>query len=533
MPKKKYTKKQIEFVRDLVEKGSNVTPAARKMCKHFGLVFDDDTYGRGMRKKMQKMGITNNVTVIEETDVFKEAQNKKHDKSKQRFIVSWAQSDTEVHKPFLRNMEVYAREIEADILIIAGRYKNPNSLASSKALVQTEKTLKNTWDGSILPYLDANRHNLHKHLVVLSDVKIQPTTSVPTSGLNGITGLESCIIGHPRVQMKSLPVVESYPNKLLVTTGAVTVPNYTDTAVGKKGEFHHQMGFVIVELDGKDFHIRQVTADKKGDFYDLMYCVKNGEVCICQEQVPALILGDLHLHEEDQVSIDTSFKMAEILRPDKIFLHDLGNGHSVSHHEQRDPFILLKREEDGSWSLQQELNSIVNWFKKYPQYDFISVQSNHNEFIDRWLRSEDWRKTKNKKLYLEFANVVASGGAPKGILAYYLKDKVKNLQSLALDESYNILGWELGIHSHVGVHGSKSSPTQLKNLPVKTVTGHSHVPNRIDGSLTVGTLTKLRLDYNKGASGWMASNVVIYPNGKAQHINIINGKFTTFNLNSL
>jgi hypothetical protein len=350
---------------------------------------------------------------------------------------------------------------------------------------------------------------------------------MPLTGLNSITGLESCIIGHPRVQLRSLPVVEGYPNKIILTTGSVTIPNYTDTAIGKKSEFHHQQGFTVVELDGDIFHVRQVTADKNGNFYDLKNKVKNGEVSESTKKVGALILGDLHLYDEDKLAVETSFKIAELLKPNKIFIHDLANGHSVSHHEQKDPFILLDREEDGSWRLQEELDNIVNWFTKYPQYEFISVQSNHNEFIDRWLRSEDWRKIKNKKLYLEFANVVANGKAPKGVIAYYLEDKVKNLYSLALDESYNISGFELGMHSHVGVHGSKSSPTQLKNLPVKTIVGHSHVPNRVDGSLIVGTLTKLRMGYNKGASGWLHSNVVIYPNGKAQHINIINGKFTT------
>lgn len=527
MAKNKYPKEQVEFVRKLVEEGSQVTPAAREMCKHFGLNFDDATYGRRMRKIMQKLGVTNNVATIEETDAFKEAQKKEHDKSKKRFIVSWAQSDTPVHKGFLKNMETYAEEINAELLIVAGRYKNPSSLSASKALKDKEKNVKNSWDSLVLPYLDANRHNLHKHLVVLSDVKIQPTASTPLTGLNNITGLESCIVGHPRVQLRSLPVVEGYPNKLVLTTGACTLPNYTDTAIGKKSEFHHQLGFVVVELDKDIFHVRQVTADVKGNFYDLMYCIKDGVVCVCNEEVPALIFGDLHLYEECKQSVKASFNMAELLKPKKIFIHDLANGHSVSHHEQRDPFLLLDREEDGTWRLQTELDNIVNWFKNYPQYEFISVQSNHNEFIDRWLRSEDWRKVKNKKLYLEFANVTANGLAPKGIIAYYLQDKVPNVYSLGLDESYNVLGWELGIHSHVGVHGSKSSPTQLKNLPVKTVVGHSHVPNRIDGSITAGTLTKLRVGYNRGASGWLNSNVVIYPNGKASHINIINGKFTT------
>lgn len=526
MGKKKYTEQQISFVKDLVENGEAVTRATMKMCLEFDINYNEST-GRVFRKIMQKTEVTNNVATIEDADVFKEAQNKQHDTSKKRFLVSWAQSDTNVHKGFLKNMEAYAEYIDAEVLIIAGRYKSPTSLSSSKALKDKEKNVKNTWDNSVLPYLDANRHNLHKHLVVLSDVKIQPTASTPLTGLNNITGLESCIIGHPRVQLRSLPVIEGYPNKLVLTTGAITLPNYTDSAIGKKSEFHHQFGFTVVELDNDIFHVRQVTADKKGDFYDLMYCAKNGKVCICNEESPALIFGDLHLYEECKDSVTASFKMAELLKPVKIFLHDLANGHSVSHHEQRDPFILLGREEDGTWRLQEELDNLVEWFKNYPQYEFISVQSNHNEFIDRWLRSEDWRKVKNKKLYLEFANVTAQGLAPKGIIAYYLQDKVKNLYSLGLDESYNILGFELGMHSHVGVHGSKSSPTQLKNLPVKSVVGHSHVPNRIDGSLTVGTLTKLRVGYNRGASGWLNSNVIIYPNGKAQHIHIINGKFTT------
>ena len=180
MSKKKYTEEEVNFVKDLVEKGSDVTPAARLMCEHFGRVFTD-SIGRKMRDKMQKMKVTNNVQVIEDTDMFKEAQNKQHDNTKKIFLVTWAQSDTAVHKGFLKNIESYAKHIDADILCIAGRYSNPSSLSASKAIKSKKKVIKNTWDNSILPYLDANRHNLHEHLAVLSDVKIQPTASTPLS----------------------------------------------------------------------------------------------------------------------------------------------------------------------------------------------------------------------------------------------------------------------------------------------------------------------------------------------------------------
>lgn len=526
--KRKYSKGQIDFVKNLVNKGEKVTVATRKMCKEFGLSFDDGKQGRYMRRLMRQLGVTNNTPSIIETDVFKEAQSKKHDKNKKNFIITWAQSETPVHKGLLRNIEKYAEKRDADILVIAGRYKNPSSLEASNKIKTKEKNLSNTWDESILPYLDANRHNLHKYLQVLSDIKIQPTASTPLSGMNSITGLESCIIGHPRMCLTSLPVAEGYPNKLLYTTGACTIPNYTDTKVGKRAEFHHQLGFVIVELDGDIFHIRHVSADKNGDFFDLFYEVKEGVVTECCSEVPAIVFGDLHYGEHDEVSLNVSLDLARKLKAKNVVIHDIIDSYSISHHERRNPFKLLERENNGTWSLEKEIDSVVDFINKNSDLHFVVVRSNHDIFIERWLINEDWRKTTNKKLYLEFANLLAKGEAKKGIIPYILDTRTSNCTTLSEYESFKVPGaeFELGAHGHEGVHGSRATPNQLKTLPMKTITGHTHVPHRIDGHLSVGTLTKLRLGYNKGFSAWMHSNVIIHPNGKAQHINIINGRYT-------
>lgn len=526
MGKRVYSDEQTEYVKNLVKDGILVTPATKLMCDFFNVPYNESV-GRAFRLIMQKTGVTSNSISVEDTDAFKEAQNKKHDKSKKRFLISWAQSETSVHPDFLSNIEAYAETIDAQILIVAGRYKNPTSLGASKNIEDKEKNVRNSWDESVLPYLDANRHNIHKHLVVLSDVKTQPTASTPLQGLNNITGLESCIVGHPRVQLRSLPVVEGYPSKMILTTGAVTVPNYTDTSIGKKSEFHHQLGCVVVELDKDVFHLRQIVADSKGDFYDLIYCVKAGEVTLSDEPSPAVVFGDLHISEHNPKVVEASFDLARKLKAEKIILHDVINAHSISHHEKRDPFQLLQREEDGSWSLQKELDVAVEWFTTHNDFNYVVVRSNHCEFIDRWLMNEDWRKTNNKKLYLEFANIIANGQAPKGIVPYYLTKHVPNIKVLGIDEKFAIKGWELSIHGHLGVHGSRPSPIQMKNLPVKTITGHTHVAHRTDGHLSVGTLTYLRVGYNKGSSGWSNTNVVIYPNGKASHIHIINNKYTT------
>ena len=66
------------------------------------------------------------------------AKKRQFDKDKQRFIITWAQSNTNVHKKFLENIEAYAKEINADIHVILGRYKNPTSLSASDKIKQEE-----------------------------------------------------------------------------------------------------------------------------------------------------------------------------------------------------------------------------------------------------------------------------------------------------------------------------------------------------------------------------------------------------------
>ena len=87
------------------------------------------------------------------------------------------------------------------------------------------------------------------------------------------------------------------------------------------------------------------------------------------------------------------------------------------------------------------------------------------------------------------------------------------------------------MHGDLGSNGSRGSATQFMKLNTKMITAHTHSPSRFDNVICTGTTTKLRLSYNKGASGWLQSHVIIFPNGKCQHINFIgkNKKYTTIN----
>ena len=502
----------------------NVTRSCILACDELDVEYKDNLR-RSFSNRLKGIGLSEKEEV---SDEFLMAQKREFDKGKKRFIVSWAQSDTEVNESLLRNIEVYAEAINASIHIIAGRYKNPTSLYASKNLQDQEKEKSICWSKEVLPYLDANRHNIHEYLTIASDVKIQPTASTPLSGLNSLTALDSCIVGHPRLHFESLPVLDGYPNKLLMTTGAVTKPNYTDTKSGKKGEFHHCYGFVIVELDGDIFHVRQVSANDDGSFYDLDVLVDNGELHIHSGAL-AVVFGDLHLGETNEEVLSVSFDMAKRLNcTDNIILHDVFNGHSISHHEKNLPFELLKREEDGSNSLKKELSQMIDFFEEYSEYSFIVVKSNHDVFLDRWLSDNDWRKNNNKEIYLRLSNMMIDSHNSKGVIPTYLEEcMINNAYCLGINESYVVEGVECGLHGHLGTNGSRGGIIQFKNLNTKTVTGHSHSPRRQDGAVVVGTLTHLRVGYNNGPSSWMNSNAIIYPGGKVQNVHIINNKYTT------
>tara|TARA_R110000772_G_scaffold59244_1_gene134137 strand:- start:1282 stop:2898 length:1617 start_codon:yes stop_codon:yes gene_type:complete len=521
----KYGGLRFEFVKRMMKEGLNITASSKMMCKEFGYEYDDSVRGCVSRllKKDRGEHLEKDELEEKETDVILNAAKAKSlDKKRDTFIITWAQNSTPIHKGFFKNIQAYGEHLNAGIHVIAGRYKNPTSIWSS----MQEKD--EGWVKEVIPYLDANRHKIHKNLEVLSDVKIPPTASTPLSGLNGLTGLESCIVGHPRQHLKPLAVLKGYPHKLLLSTGSCTIPNYTDSKSGKKGEFHHTFGFIIVELDGDNFHVRQVSADTEGNFYDLYHRVKDGVVFGNTEGCEAAILGDIHIQHNNKIATDLSFKMLDFMKPKHTMIHDIIDCESISHWDSIDPFRMMQKEEEGTDNLKRELEGMVDWIGERLKYNLVIVRSNHDDFLDRWLKFTDWRKCNNKKLYLMGANLLANDpiAQTKGVIPCLIDNAYGDyVTTLGIDDSFPVLGWELGMHGHLGASGSRGSHGQFKNLNVKNVTGHVHHPYREDGHASVGTLTDLSVHYTKGLSNWMHSNGLIYPDGKFQHIHIVNGKY--------
>jgi len=505
-------------------------------------------FGKGERTTrtwLVNLGIKKKTS--EDSPQFKKAKKKRISKKVKRYIFTWAQNNTPVHEPFLRNIEAYAEEIGAEINIIAGRYKNPTSVFEDKDF--------ESWHSRVEPYLYAARANAHKHLIVAGDVKVSPTAVNPMISMEGFSGPESCIFGHPKMQMQMVPVLEGMAPKMMMTTGAVTTENYTDSKAGKKGEFHHTLGFVIVEVKDREvFYTRQVTATEDGNFNDLYYNVTFEGSLEKVEVIPGLtflgeewqgnskirknkemdacILGDIHFGETDKNVMNTTLnKLFKKLKPKEVVLHDVFDGHSISHHDRKDAFAQFHKEIDGKNDLAKEIEFMLDGLEAFRKYKTIIVRSNHDDFVDRWLRDVDWRKEstmKNSLSYMKFASLLLERKASKGVIPHVINERFPDFITLGRSDSHKVHGWEVGQHGDIGASGSRGAINQFRKLSTKMIIGHSHSPNRKDGVIQVGTSTILRVGYNIGPSAWLQSHSIIHSDGKAQQIHFIGGEYTTF-----
>lgn len=475
---------------------------------------------RVIRRWLVKLGLKEKV--VEESEQWKTAQIKKHNTKKKRFIISWAQNSTEVHKPFLKNIEVYAKHIDAEILIVPGRYRG-------RTAPQGEEE-DHIWDKAIEPYLVAKRTVLHKYMTLLGDINIIATASDPLNGLEGLTGESSSIIGHPRSHQHIIPVLGDTEPKIMLSSGSITIKNFGDSKVAKKAEFHHTFGFVVVEIaDVKTFHVRQIHATAEGNFCDLYSKVENGKISRVNK-VQACVMGDIHCGSEDPKVMTSTFKLFDNLYPEKILAHDIYDGRSILHHTRNNPFVQYQNMMEGKSSLKDEIKYMMDWLAIMDKkYDLVIVRANHDTVIERWLIDFNWKLDReNMKEYIEYSNVMLNGDAPKGIIPYIINKRFPKIKTLGIDESFKIAGWELGQHGDHGSNGSRPSPNAFRKLQTKIIVAHSHQSWVKDGAMCVGTTTHLKLDYNKkGSSSWINAHAIIDCYGKAQLIQFV-GKNKTY-----
>lgn len=445
-----------------------------------------------------------------ETSQFAKAKLHTLKKSK-RYIISSAQTASPVNKQLLDNIIVYANKIDAEIGIIATRYRNPTSIWKEEGDV---------WDILASPYLTAQRQNLHKNLILLADLKIQATAPNPTNGLEVFGDNASVIVGNPRIEMRSVPVLDNQDQKFLWSTGSITIPSFTDTVAGGKAAEHHSYGFLVIEIENEDIvHVRNVSAHEDGSFNDLIYRVENEK--IITENTDVLVWGDSHFAQKEEKVTNAFRKLCSDLNINQSILHDIWDSCSINVHNIKNPIVQHQLQKEGRDDLKQELLQMdkeLNWFEHNMEKTIV-VASNHDDMLDRAMYQGDWRDNlKNSELFVEMLLTTLQGKAPKGLIPYHINKNFKNIEALSVDDSYIKFGIELGLHGHIGPNGSKGNVNSFSKLSEKTIIGHSHSPSIKWGCYQVGISCSMKHGYNKGLSGWAYAGVTLNKYGKRQMI---------------
>ena len=446
-----------------------------------------------------------------------------------KFVITSAQNATPIHDDFFKSLRQYCEYNDAELVVIPIRYKNPTS-----RWTQSQEGAE-VWDTALTPYLYNQRKKLNENLTLMADIKTVPTAVKPLSGFESITGSSSGIFGHTKLQMTTIATPQDRYPKMLFTTGACTMRNYTDSKAGKKGEFHHALAAVVVEIVGKKFFVRHVNATSDGSFIDLDKEYSANGVADAPPAL-AIVFGDTHRAVMCPKVESVTFGpggMVDTINPQYLVFHDLHDGSSTNHHTKKDPFAQVAKRVSLLHIVKDEILHDVMWLTRVTgNRKTVIVPSNHDDFLARWLRDQDWRlDPDNSEFYLETAlhlvrSIKAGEECPHPFT--YWVDRLKGnapITCLKRDQSFVLGNVELALHGDKGPNGARGSRENLRRIGVKSIVGHSHSPGIEEGCYQAGTSTPLRLDYNSGPSSWLNAHVVLYANGKRAILPIIDGQW--------
>lgn len=464
------------------------------------------------------------------------------------FLFTYAQNATAVHRGFWNALNALRDYRNADLNVIKGTYRNPTAI---KSMLTADDLW---WNDDVLPYLWDKREDICDDIQVLGDVRVRPTAQNPLMGFRTITGRKSGILGHPKLAMRVVPTPMGWLPKQLVTTGACTLQNYSNSGAGKKGEHHHTFGAVIVEVakDGT-FFMRQLNATRDGSFIDKDMQFNADGTTEKAGRALALCLGDWHSGFTNPEVIDATFgiyggasgTMVEVLKPEKITWDDLLDFYGRNHHHQFDPFIGIGKADGGvhDWNdlraeVQTALEEVDLYTKKAEEAAGGPVTSylkadNHGEAFTRYIRERNWKSDPhNAEFFLETALKITQGtkmtkrGVTYPEALYVWADKwCPDAVCLTRWDSLMIAEIQCAWHGDIGPNGARGTIGAFAQVGCKSNIGHLHTPGIENGCYQHGTSTYIPLSYTKGPSSWMNSHTVIYANGKRALYTIVNGQW--------
>lgn len=452
-------------------------------------------------------------------------------KGTKRYIFTSAQNATPLVNDWWKILLRMSQQPDTVLRIAPLRYKNPTSRFSAS------QRNADWWAPPIRPYLWNQRLVVNKNLVFLGDIPPQSTVSSPLSGVEVISRERSGIVPAMKLQLKSVAAPAGRMAKIVTTTGACTEQNYTRTPTGKKAEFHHSLSAIIVELEGPRFHMRVVHYNDKTHTctdLDKLWTVHD---CVPAPRPLALAMGDTHVDFVDPAVVRATFGkdgIVPVLKPLHLIWADLLDGYSCNPHHEGDPMVAYAKRISGRDIIRDEVQRAINFVRMYTPPDTLSIiqASNHNDFLRRYVLKTPWQKDPTNALFLsetstEMLRTCRLG--PSGteyvdpFALHFRAAQVPCSRVLELDEQFSLADVVLHMHGDKGPNGSRGSIQSLRRVASKSIIEHSHTLGIEEGCYQAATSTRLRLEYNHGASSWSNAHIILHADGKRQFVIIVDG----------
>ncbi|MBE8233397.1 MAG: hypothetical protein HAW67_06635 [Endozoicomonadaceae bacterium] len=329
----------------------------------------------------------------------------------------------------------------------------------------------------------------------------------------------------------------------------------------------------MVEITDDSFFVRQLETDIHGCTWDIgnkyIIQVSNGEVIEHhpvsdtkgktsyikevnvttgkskntknKNIVEAINPGDIHeIHLEDwmrKVFWYDKNSVVNYCKPKYQLLHDVIDFRARNHHDRGNPLLEYTKNLKNIDDVEDELKSYASFmdFSAVDNCLNVVVDSNHHNAVVRWLGESNaiHRDPKNAYVYVKgwyaFMTAINNNDENFNILkwAYEEFSDKKNINSIkwlnegesfviCKNQELNYSGIECGIHGHLGIAGSRGSPSSYTKLGRYSNTGHTHAAGIYLGVATSGIQASLDLGYNKGLDKWSQSFIITYSGGSRQ-----------------
>jgi hypothetical protein len=482
-----------------------------------------------------------------------------------RFILSSAQDGTMPHEQFLSNLEAYRDWLQqhGSCEIMIGPFTYGKGLFEDHAT----KSKNVNYHDRVKPYLVFDRIRIADKIDFCGEMNTLPTATNPLSGFHTYTNDRWGIFPHAKVQLTSVPRMKHLPPKQIMTTGAVTKPNYILKKAGIKASFHHIYAAVLVEIDADgDFFCRHLIADDTGTFFDLDRKVEEGKIT-SGHRMTCLTPGDVHVAGIDPVtaraifgfwptkemeldasnrrwerlweSDDENPSMLDVLKPHHLFVHDVLDFRARNHHNIYDPHDRYNLWVTGRESVGNEVRE-VSLFLHYlsennPDTQVYVVDSNHDQALSKWLKTADYRTDPvNATFFLRNQLACYDAMDRRDRTFSVFKHAVTSdpnfdcsrVRFLREDKDPIVIGGvEHSNHGHRGPNGARGGVASLSKVGGKMTIGHVHSPAILDGLCASGASCLMDMGYNAGPSGWAATLTGQYENNKRTLITLVGEKW--------